>query len=154
MLRQRLTGSSTRSREALSAEDRCLSFGRAFWFGFAHGCILLLWLLTVIFSAARVRAQDNYEIQVYGSELVDPGHTWLNSIATLKSTAPRRLWTVFIPRITPSMRPSRSPTDSMTGSSAAFTSSLRLPTARAGSGWALTSGRVLPSPQNGTGRLV
>ena len=28
-----------------------------------------------ILSATSARAQDNYEIQVYGAELVDPGHT-------------------------------------------------------------------------------
>lgn len=29
----------------------------------------------MIFLAASARAQDNYEIQVYGSDLVEPGHT-------------------------------------------------------------------------------
>jgi hypothetical protein len=38
-----------------------------------RGCLLALVSLTVILTAAR--AQDNYEIQVYGSDLVDPGHT-------------------------------------------------------------------------------
>ena len=32
-------------------------------------------LLIVIVAATLARAQDNYEIQVYGSDLVDPGHT-------------------------------------------------------------------------------
>jgi hypothetical protein len=31
--------------------------------------------VTVIFLASPIRAQENYEIQVYGSELVEPGHT-------------------------------------------------------------------------------
>jgi hypothetical protein len=30
---------------------------------------------TLIFAATLTRAQDNYEIQVYGSDLVDPQHT-------------------------------------------------------------------------------
>jgi hypothetical protein len=34
-----------------------------------------LLLLALLLSAPLARAQDNYEIQVYGSELVDPGHT-------------------------------------------------------------------------------
>jgi len=32
-------------------------------------------LLSTAFFAPRAAAQDNYEIQVYGSETVDPGHT-------------------------------------------------------------------------------
>jgi hypothetical protein len=43
--------------------------------GPGRGCFLVLALLTVVLSATSTRAQDNYEIQVYGSELVDPGHT-------------------------------------------------------------------------------
>jgi hypothetical protein len=35
----------------------------------------LFWMLTVLFSAVTIHAQDNYEIQVYGSELVAPGNT-------------------------------------------------------------------------------
>ena len=30
--------------------------------------------MTVILAAPSARAQDNYEIQVYSSDLVDPGH--------------------------------------------------------------------------------
>ncbi len=40
-----------------------------------RGGLLALVLLTVMLSASRTRAQDDYEIQVYESELVDPGHT-------------------------------------------------------------------------------
>jgi hypothetical protein len=36
---------------------------------------LALVFLTLIFAATLTRAQDNYEIQVYGSDLVDPQHT-------------------------------------------------------------------------------
>src|ERR1700693_1947369 len=32
-------------------------------------------LVTLSLAATLARAQDNYEIQVYGSDLVDPGHT-------------------------------------------------------------------------------
>ena len=32
-------------------------------------------ILILILAAPLARAQDNYEIQVYGSDLVDPGHT-------------------------------------------------------------------------------
>ena len=37
--------------------------------------LLALVLLTVILAAPLTRAQGNYEIQVYGSDLVDPKHT-------------------------------------------------------------------------------
>ncbi|HTA48537.1 MAG TPA: hypothetical protein VK930_03720, partial [Verrucomicrobiae bacterium] len=37
--------------------------------------LIALPLLALIFSAPLALAQDNYEIQVYGSDLVDPGHT-------------------------------------------------------------------------------
>jgi hypothetical protein len=40
-----------------------------------HSHLLALVLLTVFLIAPLTRAQDNYEIQVYGSDLVDPGHT-------------------------------------------------------------------------------
>jgi hypothetical protein len=40
-----------------------------------HPFHLLLVLLTVILAARLTHAQDNYEIQVYGADLVDPGHT-------------------------------------------------------------------------------
>ena len=70
-----LTGPSTRSREVLPAQKRCLALGCGFRRSLVRGCLLPLGLLTVILSAARTRAQDNYEIQVYGSDLVDPGYT-------------------------------------------------------------------------------
>ena len=39
-----------------------------------HPAIAFL-LLTLLLAAPLSRAQDNYEIQVYGYDLVDPGHT-------------------------------------------------------------------------------
>ena len=47
----------------------------AVWDDLAHASLLALVLLTIILSAPLTRAQDNYEIQVYGSDLVDPRHT-------------------------------------------------------------------------------
>jgi hypothetical protein len=69
----RITASSSRPREVLPAQNRCLSLSRVFRRGLVRGCLLAFALLVVILSAARTRAQDNYEIQVYGYELVDPG---------------------------------------------------------------------------------
>lgn len=40
-----------------------------------NGRYVAFLILIVIFAATLARAQDNYEIQVYGSDLVDPGHT-------------------------------------------------------------------------------
>jgi len=44
--------------------------------------------LGILLGAARARGQSNYEIQVYGSELVDPGHTMveLHSNFTFEGT--------------------------------------------------------------------
>ena len=48
-----------------------LSFRR----GLGRRCVLALAFLGAILYATSARAQDNHEIQVYGSELFDPGHT-------------------------------------------------------------------------------
>jgi hypothetical protein len=40
-----------------------------------RGCLLASTAVVVVLSAARALAQDNYEIQVYGYDLVDRGHT-------------------------------------------------------------------------------
>ncbi len=50
--------------------------------------IILLAFVAISFLATSARAQDNYEIQVYGSELVDPGHTMveLHSNFTIDGT--------------------------------------------------------------------
>jgi hypothetical protein len=41
--------------------------------------------------AFRPRAKDNYEIQVYGSDLVEPGHTTFELVALTKSKPPNKL---------------------------------------------------------------
>ena len=40
-----------------------------------RGCLLAFTVVVVVLSAASAPAQDNYEIQVYGYDLVDRGHT-------------------------------------------------------------------------------
>jgi hypothetical protein len=40
-----------------------------------QGSLLVVLLLTLILAGPLTRAQDNYEIQVYGSDLVSPHHT-------------------------------------------------------------------------------
>src|SRR5580658_8794721 len=49
---------------------------------------LALAFLAAVFSATSARGQDNYEIQVYNYELVDPGHTMveLHSNFTIDGT--------------------------------------------------------------------
>jgi hypothetical protein len=44
---------------------------------FARQCIAILAFLSVSLFTATARAQGNYEIQVYGYDLVDPGRTML-----------------------------------------------------------------------------
>lgn len=50
--------------------------------------IFTLIVFAFFFGASASRAQDNYEIQVYGSDLVDPGHTMveLHSNFTIDGT--------------------------------------------------------------------
>jgi len=43
--------------------------------GLVYGRLLAFAMLALIFSPVYTSAQDNYEIQVYGYDLVTPGHT-------------------------------------------------------------------------------
>jgi hypothetical protein len=80
-------------------------------------------LLTLILAATLARAQDNYEIQVYGSDLLDPGHTMVELHSNFTMVR-RQFWMGFTPPIMPSMKRPRSLTVSMTGLSVAFTALL------------------------------
>ena len=62
-------------REVLSGPRTTRFSAQAFRYGYVRGCLLALALLAVMLSSVRTLAQDNYEIQVYGSDLVDPGRT-------------------------------------------------------------------------------
>jgi len=55
--------------------DISLNLDRVFRSGLVHGFLLAIAFLTLILAAPLTRAQDNYEIQVYESDLVDPAHT-------------------------------------------------------------------------------
>ena len=48
---------------------------RIFRPGLVHGRLFALAMMAVIMCGAYARAQDNYEIQVYGYDLVEPKHT-------------------------------------------------------------------------------
>ena len=48
---------------------------RIFKPGLVHGRLFALAMLALTMCGARAQAQDNYEIQVYGSDLVEPKHT-------------------------------------------------------------------------------
>lgn len=61
--------------ETLSRQNGDPSLSVTFTRARAHWLRLALTMLVVVLSAVYTRAQDNYEIQVYGYELVDPGHT-------------------------------------------------------------------------------
>lgn len=66
---------SARTRVVLPDQNGSLSLSGAFKERLAQRCLLTLSMLAVMLSAVYSRAQDNYEIQVYGYDLVDPGHT-------------------------------------------------------------------------------
>ena len=57
------------------APSQVAIWGLVFRSGLVRRCLLAIAFLTFILAAAHARAQDNYEIQVYGSDLIDPGHT-------------------------------------------------------------------------------
>ena len=58
---------------------------------------LIAWLFCLAFLGGVLSAQDNYEIQVYGSELVKPGDTMLELHSNFtwegsKTTSPQGMW--------------------------------------------------------------
>jgi hypothetical protein len=72
----RISPSTDRFREILCSAKESLGSNRVFGHRLALGWIFgLILLAIVLLSPIRTYAQDNYEIQVYGYDLVDPGHT-------------------------------------------------------------------------------
>ena len=49
---------------------------------FVYRRLFALAMLALIFSPLYTSAQDNYEIQMYGYDLIPPGTRWSNVIAT------------------------------------------------------------------------
>ena len=110
-------------------------------------------LLFLGFSAASVRAQENFNfaVQVSGSELVPQGVTMVERHSNFTRVDIIGPSSGYCPRITPSTKPSRSRTASTTGSSADTTSSLpSRPTGRRGTGctWDRTSVHASPYPRS------
>jgi len=110
-------------------------------------------LLFLGFSAASVRAQENFNfaVQVSGSELVPQGVTMVERHSNFTRVDIIGPSSGYCPRITPSTKPSRSRTASTTGSSADTTSSLpSRPTGLRGTGctWDRTSVHASPYPRS------
>ena len=122
--------------------------------GLVYGRLLAFAMLALIFSPVYTSAQDNYEIQVYGYDLVDPGHTMveLHSNFTIDGSKETS------DGVYPTNHAEHETVEITHGFNdwfeCGFTSSLRSPKARAGSGWAITSGRASPFRRNGTGLSV
>ena len=135
----------------MPGQNRGRSRNTVFESGLVYGRLFAFAMLALIFSPVCTSAQDNYEIQVYGYDLVEPEHTMVELHSNFTIDGSKDLPTACIPRITRSTRQSRSPTALTTGSSVAFTSSLRSPKARDGSGWEIIFVRALPFRRNGTG---
>src|ERR1700690_4108412 len=68
-------GKPVRGREVVPGQNRSLSMNGVSEDGLVYGRLLALAMLALIFSPVYTSAQDNYEIQVYGYDLVAPGHT-------------------------------------------------------------------------------
>jgi hypothetical protein len=84
----------------------------------------LFLILTLAATTTLARTQDNYEIQVYGSDLVDPGYTIVELHSNFTIDGSKTVVDGVYATNHASMRPLRSHMVSMTGSSAAFTFSL------------------------------
>jgi hypothetical protein len=76
-LSSNLPARSGRASKISSRKKGGFSSGGIFRERLSHKGLLALAMLTMVLCAAYARAQDNYEIQVYGYELVDPGHTMI-----------------------------------------------------------------------------
>ena len=98
------------------------------------------------------RAQDNYEIQVYGAELVESGHTMVELHSNFTFQGSNRPTTAPTRPIINSTRPSKSPTAFPTGLRPASIFLQQRRTGAALTGWAITSGRDSACPKNGIGR--
>ncbi len=59
----------------MPGQNRGRSRNTVFESGLVYGRLFAFAMLALIFSPVCTSAQDNYEIQVYGYDLVDPGHT-------------------------------------------------------------------------------
>src|ERR1700690_541309 len=71
----RIPPSTGRILETFWLAKKSRHSNRAFGRRLAPGWIFGLSFLATLLIPARTSAQDNYEIQVYGYDLVDPGHT-------------------------------------------------------------------------------
>ncbi len=109
-------------------------------------------ILILILAAPVARAQDNYEIQVYGSDLVDPGHTMveLHSNFTIDGSK------TSMDGVYPTDHAEHETVEITHGFDDWFECGFYIFTsitarARIGSGWGITFDRVSRSRRNGTG---
>src|SRR5580693_4670416 len=82
--------------------------------------LIVFGILLPVAASIPSRAQDNYEIQVYGSDLVAPDHTMVELHSNFTVEAARQPSTASCPQTTPSMKPLKSHRASTTGSRPAF----------------------------------
>lgn len=75
-----------RVREVVRGRNRGRSRIAVFERGLVYGHLLAFAMLALIFSPVCTSAQDNYEIQVYGYDLVDPGHMMVELHSGSKAT--------------------------------------------------------------------
>jgi hypothetical protein len=114
----------------------------------------LMMTLMVGLGDHAARAQDNYEIQVYGSEMYPPGTTTLELHSNFKAEGRTTSREGVVPTNHAMHETLRSPTVSAIGLKPAFMSSAPSNRMGAGSLWVATSGRASPRPNAGTGRSV
>jgi hypothetical protein len=86
-----------------------------------HAFLLSIALLTVTLAAPVTRAQTNYEIQVYGSDLIDPARTMVELHSNFTIDGSKTIMDDVYSTNHAERRRSRSPMALVIGSSAVLT---------------------------------
>ncbi len=103
------------------------------------------------FASPHVDAQDNYEIQVYGADTVEPGHTMLELHSNFTFEGSKTVQDGLSPLITRCTKPLKLRTASLPGLKSAFIFSPRSVPVRELTGSAITFVRAFACRKAGTG---
>ncbi len=104
--------------------------------------------LALVYCSIAAHAQGNYEVQVYGSDLVTPRATMVELHSNFTLAGTKTAMAECCRPTMPNMRRWRSRMASTNGSRPASISSPAFKPMEVGCGWARTSGRASPFPKN------
>jgi hypothetical protein len=144
--------SSRRPRGVQSGQNMGPSLTGVFNDSLRRGRLLAFTVQVVVLSAARTLAQDNYEIQVYGYDLVDRGHTMVELHSNFTMDGSKEI----VDGTYPTNHAEHETVEVTHGFNDWFECGFYIFTSiTEGQGWqwvAITSGRASPSQINGTGQ--